>query len=547
MKNNNLREGVDFMQGKKPGAGKNKLLDTIVAVLENRMRSDNLTEVLETSITKLEENRGQFNAWVTSLSSDVKSDNYDLINNVDNLFKEYQNVLEEATSFVINRDRTVLESVPQKITRITENLNREMFMFSQVALKAMGPTEFPGINRIVATVRRITEGEDLAEELKQHIIREIAIIEDTLFEMDKSHKGEFPPEIRVTFEDMLDSLDQFSEYFESGDSAILRTLVDNLINISREFKSHGGSHNIRELARKPTPSPIANIVINSTRGLKDSTIDAEFVTSYLDKLRGQYLEMKDQYNAMLNLPPESAMVQEEAQVLGKILEVFEDTINKYYEMIASQNFDNLVAVENVLVDIIAAIEKSMNKFQKLAMSEGMVTCVKCGHMNPGVNKKCEKCNGVLPVFNRAESSQVSVTDCEGGIGNSQTVMTEKVQKLLSAIESFESSKIDAQEFQKILSEMETDLNQAYRAAGPLPPMEPAQEGDSKGSKVRVIMEKASQFYLQGLEEFKTGLVMLRVFASTNSVDSKQTGTQKIWQGMEKLQQVQRLLEPLVNK
>jgi hypothetical protein len=526
---------------KKKSLGKNQLLKTIEDVLDNRVRSDNLSQVLETSISRLERNVDQFNAWVASLSPDVKSDNYNLINKIDNLFKEYQNILEETASYIINRDISILESVPLKIKKITETLNKEMFIFSQIALKAMGPTEFPGVNQIIATVRRIKEGEQIAGELNKMVIREIAVIESTLEEMDIHHKGEYPPELRATFEEILECLDQFGEFFATEDISVLGPIVDNLISISKKFQRLGGSKNIRELAKKPTSSPIANIVINCARGVKEDIIDLEFFETYLNKLRDLYQEMKLQYNSILNMPPESVMAQEESVAFGKIMEAFEENLNHYYEILETKNFDRFDEEEKALISVIEDVEKSMNKFKQLSIQEGMVTCVKCGHRNPGVNRKCENCSGVLPVFNRGDSSQMSVFDG----GGSQSIMTEKVHNLFVALESLENNRINSRDFEKVIADMEIDLNQAYRVIGAIPQVEG--DEDTEEGRARELIRKASGIYQQGLDEFKTGLVMLRIFASTNSMDSKQTGSQMIWQGMEKLQQVQRLLEPIVQK
>lgn len=527
------------------------LLQTIEDVMTGKADASSLSELIEKTRENLKDTRLDFDMVVSGQPSGIKDACKDSIAAVNRCFEEYTEALDETASYLSKFDKSILERVYDKIVRVSEELDRAFFEFRQEGLIALGPTRVPGINLLIHTSNRILDGEQLLDELREQVMKEGGVVEETFEELQQTWTGTEGEAYRKAYEAYLDTLDRLLEYFETQDKETLEKIVDSLVDVGQLFEEASGVGLQEELSREPTGSPLANIVINSAFGVREGTVDREFFARHLHLLWEELQGMKFKYNALLRTPPDSSVIEEESVIVGEILQMFEEALILYFDFLDTSRFDLIDEAAKKLEISIEEMQQSVENLQALSKREGKIPCVKCGHYNPSKNRVCEQCSAVLPAIANQATSTVDFVEGQRQTADGlqqQTVMTENVQKLFDAANSYARGEITAGEFESILSWMENLLQKSYQSAGPLPQVDVSKKADRKRQKqFKQILGESADLYIQGLEDFEVGLSFLRQFLTDVSAQSMQAGMQMIWQGMGKLQEVQKVLEPLVKK
>ena len=535
--------------GEKP---ENLLYETCLEVLEGTAGVDELQSVHGNAVSELQETRAGFNFTLSGQNRKVQHACRKIVAQINESFDEYEKLLETSGSYFHTFDKNIIENTLERILTISEKLDRQFFEFRDTALAAMGPTGFPGINLIFYLAGKLRNDEEIEDDPLFHIERESEVMESILAEMEQAEQSEEIVARKEAAMHFLEALDALTEYLESGEREILDIALQELNTSAVMFNNLPGSVNQEELAKSPTESPLANIIINSVPGLIDGSINQDFFSDVLQRLWDELDLLRFRYNAISRTPAESSRVEEESEILEDIITAFEEVLNDFFDAMENWNPERFPALTEKLEAIVDELHQSMKSFQNIAETEGKTPCVKCGHYNsPGI-RFCEKCNFKLPVIAGEKKRRLDMKEGEPAGSTEQTgpVMTENVRKLFESAQMTVEGKISPEEFSQVVNWMENLLAQAYKAAGPVPPVEieklQGKEKETAGNMDKLLKE-ASDIYQRGLEDFEVGLSFFRQFADGGSDESIRTGKQMIMQGMDKLQKVQKATEVFTKK
>ncbi len=530
----------------------NFLYEACLEVIEGTAGVDELQNAHEIAASELKETRSDFNFTLSGQNRKVQHACRKIVAQINETFDEYEHLIETSGSYFHTFDKSILENSLEKILNLSEKLDRHFFEFRDTALAAMGPTELPGLNLIINIADRIRNNETMKDDPLFHIQRESEIMESLLADMEQTGQNEEIGARKEATMHFLDAMDALTEYLESGEAAALDIALQELSIAAEMFNSLPGVVNRDELAKSPTQSPLANMIINSVPGLISGEINHDFFGNILQRLWDELDLLRFRYNAISRTPPESSRVEEESEILEDIITAFEEVLNDFFDTLENWKPNRFPELTEKLEAIVDELHQSMKSFQNISETEGKTPCVKCGHYNsPGI-RFCEKCNFKLPVIAGEKQRRLDMKEGEAAGSNEQSgpVMTENVMKLFESADMAVEGKIPPEEFSDVVSWMETLLSQAYKAAGPVPPIDleklNGKEKDNAGN-IDKLLKEASDIYQRGLEDFEVGLSFFRQFADGGSGESIRTGKQMIMQGMDKLQKVQKVTEIFTQK
>lgn len=540
------------MTGKSNEKPENFLYEACLDVIEGSAGVDELQNAHGIAVSELKETRKDFNFTLSGQSRKVQHACKKLVAQINETFDEYEHLLETSGSYFQTFDKSILENSLEKILSVSEKLDRQFYDFRDTALAAMGPTGLPGLNLVIHITGKIRNNEEMRDDPLFHISRESELMESLLAEMEQAEQTEELAARKEAAMHFLDAMDALVDHLESGDRALLDVAIQELNTAAEMFNSLPGVVNPEELAKSPTQSPLANIIINSVPGLISGEISQDFFGDILQRLWDELDLLRFRYNAISRAPAESSRVEEESEILEDVITAFEEVLNEFFDAMDNWKPDRFASLTEKLKTIVDELYQSMKSFQNIAETEGKTPCVKCGHFNsPGI-RFCEKCNFKLPVIAGEKQRRLDMKEGEAAGTGEQTgpVMTENVRKLFESAEMAAEGKIPPEEFSEVVNWMENLLSQAYKAAGPVPPIEveklQGKEKETAGS-IDKLLKEASDIYQRGLEDFEVGLSFFRQFADGGSSESIRTGKQMIMQGMDKLQKVQKATEVFTKK
>lgn len=517
----------------------NILLRTIEDVLGNKAGASELSAVLETARQNLKDTRQEFDMTVSGQPPHIQGACKSIIFSINQFFEEYEKLFNELNSYVHTFDKSTLESIPERIDKVSLSLDKAFFDFRQKGLIAMGPTKVPGINLLIHTCGRILSGEKLEALLKEQAQREAGAIEETIAEMAAQPQGADFKAMREAFEMYQGNVSAILESADNPDLEKLKQMVRDLIRTGLTFDEAARIKEFKGEMEGPTRSPMVNRLIVASDALRDGSTDMDTFLGITQELWDQLESLKFKYNAILRNPPSSSVVEEEASFLGDTIQNFEETLNLIYDFTDTENYELLDEGLERLKALIAELEQSITIFRDISEREGKTPCVRCGHYNEPGARICEKCRFVLPIFSEKDHVGLDFVDGAGlpkapeQESDHEVVMTENVQKLFDAADGVTSGTVGRDEFEQALAWMERLLAEAYHSAVPVE----AALSKTSDENARKTMGELADLYVQGLEDFEVGLSFLRQFFADASPQAIQAGKQMIWQGMAKLQKI----------
>jgi len=536
---------------------KDILLSIIKEVIKDEVGASELQRAVEESQRRLRETERSFDETYSAQPQNVHDACAEIAETIYGLFGEYETALSNLSEYAHTFDKEILTISEEILPEITSKLNEAFFNFRQTALTAMGPTLIPGANLLISTAKKILAGQDLGELLDKQISLEGYAAEGILEEF-----GDNPEDAHLAdfFEHYLDWIDVLSSINESGSVKNLESWIKGMIDLA-----HAYGLTLTETAeyeagdRILAESPLAGAVITGARKLAEGKISTEEFLEHLKALRTQLDTLKFNYKMITGKPPASSRLEEEASLVGDTLQAFEEALDQYSYFIESRNRGVLEKAEETLIGVLEEFKESLEVFKELAEQEGKVPCIKCGHYNDPKSKICEKCSAMLPSANEDMGLGLNLVNKDiqqEPTFMQDTVMTDKVQELFTLAMQVSENKTPPEDLIKKINSFDESIGHANRLVETLRQQKakieiPMTKEDEEEAEVdlsglsesdRLFLEVSNTFEA-GVKEFKEGLDLLREFAEAGSVEAMQNGISSIWQGMGKLQLVQRVSGP----
>lgn len=533
-----------------------KLLDACLDVLEDRADSEKLREALSVARKDLGEMEKDFENTVNEQPQNIQQESQKEIEYAHESFNAYYQALDIIESYFKTRDKFDIVRGAEHVRGATVCLNTAFINFRNRALIAMGPTDIPVLNlvlRIYSDLRDASpeQAQEHSDRLIVTIFREFTNVQRAMPELNRENLMPEEELLKKAYEEHQAACLAIRELLRDKNMEGLEQAIHNYRQAAESLKNYIPAVNLRRMTQIPTTSPQANLVINLGRTLLNNSGSEEMFLEALKNLEENFNNVKMQFEAIKRNPTDSVLVNEEIPNAEKAIAAFESGITDYYRFIEVRDTLLLQQAASRLEEGVKQIQRCGDLFQSIAEREGKTPCIRCSHYNPPDRKTCEHCGAVLPVSAESEAARTFEIEEEGEGAverkEEEIIMTENIYKIFDAVNKVSEGEISIDEFKEIVDWMEQVVIEGRKAYAPLPAVNFDSMKDEireQAAQVRDMLEEAKEVFREGADDLLTGLSFFRQYIQQGDKNNLVTGVQIIWQGVGKLQKVQKATEIL---
>ncbi|GEM_PF-1927660 len=529
-----------------------KLLDTCLDVLEGRKSKEDLREEMERARQELVLMQQDFDDTAAEQPQNIQQACQKEIDYIHENFSIYHQAIDIIETFLRTGDKFDIVRGAEKVRGASAALNTGFMDYRNRALIALGPTDIPILNLVLDTHKSMTEtqgDEKLAylEKLLTVITREHIIAQRVLADLKRAPAGSLLPEeelLKTAYEEHQTACSLIRDNLLTFNQENIDKGLEGYQEAAMRVKDLIPAANLKRLTQIPTTSPQANLVINLGKTLLGENGREEMFLEALKNLEESFNDTKMQFEAIKRSPTDSVLVKEEMENATKAIAAYENALNDFYRFVELRETLLLVQASTKLEEAVKMLNQSGETFTSIAEREGKVPCIRCSHFNPPERKTCEKCGAVLPVSAESQPSRTFEMGEQDEVEQhtEEIVLTENIHRLFDAVNKVSEGQIAVEEFQEVVNWMEELVNHHKTAYGPLPPVnienikpdlkEPARQ-------VKEMIEEANEVFKEGTDDLTAGIGFFKQYISHGDKNNLVAGVQIIWQGVGKLQIVQK--------
>lgn len=534
-----------------------RLLDTCLDVLEERKDEQALLEVLNIARKELREMQQEFEQTVSEQPQNIQQECQKEVIYAQECFKSYHDSIDEIELYFKTHDKFDIVRGAEKVRSATGCLNTAFLNFRNRALIAMGPTDIPILNLVLDTYEKLKKAEEdeieaYSEKLFHIIQRENAIVHRAFPEFAKENLLPEEELLKKAYENHQAACFAIRDNLKDPGGDGMAKAIEEYSQAARNIKELIPAVNLKRMTQMPTTSPQTNLVINLAKTILSGTGTEEMFLEALKALEEDFNNTKMQFEAIKRHPTDSALLAEELPNAEKALSAFESGITDFYRFLEVRDTLLIEQASRKLEEATKQIKKCGEVFQSIAEREGKTPCIRCSHYNPPERKTCEECGAVLPVSAETPSSQTfELGEQAESLSEQQQeeeiIMTENIYKLFEAVNKVSEGQITVEEFKEIVDWMEQLVIEGRKAYAPLPHVNIDNiKEDYKEHALNLIelLEETKEMFGEGADDLLTGLTFFRQYIQQGDKNNLVMGVQIIWQGVGKLQKVQRVTEVL---
>jgi len=520
----------------------NRLLLTIDGVLNDRTDAAELLNEVELTGNELQKARKDFFEKAAGYNPSIRAGCQNEINSVTDIFNEYVKNLEHLSSYINSFDKAMLAEAAEKLADIIDRLNMGFMQFRLQVMTLLGPSSHGGINTLIALCRGALQGISCMDELFNTMEMQRAIAGNMVEQLRLSPGTELTESL-IQFNRKLEkALDIYLPSLQTLNPLLLAQMSRELGELGEHYKYIDISYLLREFSYMPTIIPSANLIINCSKLLAEGRVDRAIVLSVIRDFREMLMSVQagtDEIR-LVKMPDETVNVDGERMLAA--LHDLCDALDSYESAISGDDLQSLLQCEKAMSDAACSFEIAYLVIKDIADSEGLITCIRCGARNTPDNTKCHNCNTLLPAISAEKLSVLDICErsdpfsAQGG----DTRMTTTVFRLFDSAEALLEQVISREEFLSIVQKMDALVRKAADAVKSAPP--PAREVMKDDS---ASLEEARALYLEAVDDLAHGLELFGEFSDCCSRDTMDMAREAAWNGLSKLQKVQKLLTPLV--
>jgi tetratricopeptide (TPR) repeat protein len=531
----------------------NKLLDICLDVLEDRKDSSALAESVQIARHDLGQMQSEFEEIVSEQPQNIQAECAKEVEYAMECFKSYQEALDILEHYFKSADKFEIVRGAEKVRGISALLDAAFFNYRNRSLIAMGPTAIPILNLVLATHKSLVEASNddipmLAEKLLTIVQREYITVGRGLVELRRFNLIPEEELLKLAYEDHQQACLAIKDNVQAMEIEPLQASIESYSGVAARIYDLIPAVNLKRMTAMPTTSPQANLVLNLAKTLVMGTgAEEEMFLEALKGLEESFNNTKMQFEAVRRSPTDSVLVKEEMENAQKAIEAYEDAIMDFYKFLEVRDTLLLTQACVKLDEAVKLISKSGEAFQDIAEREGKTPCIRCSHYNPPDRKTCEKCGAVLPVSSELQTSRTFELEesSEGKPQEEDIQMTEHIYRLFDAVNKVSEGQIPMEEFVEVVNEMEQKVLEGKKAYGPLPTinidsLKPEQK--EQATSVRDMLEEAKEIFKEATDDLLTGITFFKQYIEKGDKNNLVSGVQIIWQGVGKLQKVDRATE-----
>ncbi|MDQ7825665.1 MAG: hypothetical protein RDV48_22890 [Candidatus Eremiobacteraeota bacterium] len=534
------------------------LLDICLDVLEGRADKEKLAEAIEKTRGSLGEMQADFQKTSQEQPPQIQQECQRETEQAMECFAAYYEALDVLEQFFRTGDKFDIVRGAEKVRGASGSMNDAFLAYRNRALVAMGPTSIPILNLVLSTFNSLNEAsqEELpawTEKLQTIIEREYIVVHRAMAELNRQNLIPEEELLKKAYEAHQQACADIRSGIKNQDNDVVKAGIDNYTHAAERIMELIPAVNLKRMTQMPTTSPQANLVINLSMTLGATAESEEMFLEALKTLEDNFLNTKMQFEAVRRNPVDSVLVKEEMENAVKALTTYEGAIADYYRFLEVRDTLLLAQAASKLTEGVKQLQATSEIFQSISEREGKTPCIRCSHYNPSDRKTCEKCGAVLPasaeMLQPARTFELDEQDehVEGRAPTEEITMTENIYKVFDAVNKVSEGHIAIEEFTEIVNELELLVVEGRKAYGPLPQVNlDSLKGEQREQAIQIkeMLEEAKEVFREGTDDILTGISFFRQYIQQGDKNNLIAGVQIIWQGVGKLQKVQKATELL---
>lgn len=371
------------------------LLECIARWSTGEVGDQELLKQIELAQADVESHKVGFDRAVAELSPVQLEACRDLAEFAFDLIQALEAGLVDSVAAIANGDRSGVLSAGDEMARASLQLNHTFEVFRMEALVALGPTQIPNLNQLLALKREYQSGQSDLTGLLEELGVEIELAQTGLAQLD----GE--PEIN----DVVTLKNQFREHIKRLSSCAAELEAGSDKNLDAHLRRLETSYQLlKEIVPKtqmalrghgPTSIPDLNHLLKLLNAILEGEVGDAPVMDALEGCEVSFSRTRTALETGLrNL--DSALAGEEIKALLLALDQFEEGVGRVYDFLDERDLESLEKGRELLLQFGLEFGQRQENLRQLESRQGMLVCVHCSTLNPADRTRCQGCGFPLP-------------------------------------------------------------------------------------------------------------------------------------------------------
>jgi hypothetical protein len=307
--------------------------------------------------------------------------------------------LSEALSGLRDGDRDRVFTAGDHMSRASFQLNQTFVDTTHQALAALGPTEIPSLNHLLALKRDyLAEPCDhQIERLRETLNAEQAVARHSL--QDLRQEPDLPEVVtlRNAFEAHLSLLERLLE--DLGQPSDVPYTLDGIASLEKSYTEISALFPLVQMLLRshgPTRYPDLNLLLKMLDSLAAGEIGDSPVMEALESLEVTFTASQEDYQQSL-LTETSVLVAQEIKATLECFDLFHEGLDAVYHFLDERALHWLEHGQAVLRDFGTRLQGHHERFEQLHAQQGKVLCPYCASFSEQGSPRCQRCSKPLPV------------------------------------------------------------------------------------------------------------------------------------------------------
>ena len=503
------------------------VFEAITAWSNDQISIEKLRSVLEGSKATIAEHQLGFSAVVDGLLPRQVERCRALIGYALSLLELLEWELDEALDGLANQDRSRLFQAGDHMARARFQLNQTFVEFSHQALRALGPTEIPSLNHLLALRDELLAqpGPAAAAELRQAVEAEAIIAARSLADLIEQAEVPEAMTLRNAFRDHGQSLEALARRLESPpyEAAVSSSVFDVLEKSYREIAALLPVVQMKLRSQGQTQLPDLNILLGLLDQVEIGQLGDMPVMEALELVEASFAATESKCQLTVSAEP-SVLIAQEIRATLETFEIFREGVDSVYRFLEERDLVWLRQGRAQLLEFGSRFLAHKERLDQLREQQGKVLCPFCGHFNQPGLARCQRCANPLPLnLGLPEtSSTFEVLDYRPDQGANDLLVTNNLAPVYEAIRAISEGRMNKETFLAVLEKFESTLESGVDRL----PAEPS-SGDDNASALYDLLD-------EGLEEVSAALQLLRSYPGSGDQTLLLGAIRKLDAGVKKI-------------
>lgn len=508
------------------------LMEKISSWTRGELPDAALVEAIEAAAEDAAEHRSGFGAVVDDLTAEQQDRCAELVQFAFSLLDTLDQEMQEVLDAVEAEDKARVIAAGDMLARASFQLNQAFMEFRHQALAALGPTEIPNLNQLIAAKGRYLENptEEARAQLQEAIDVERVVAKDGARALVKEPQIAEVVSLTNAFMAHLGQLNRLSEDLQSAGAATdFASHLALLEGSYRELSQLVPMVTVALRAQGETEFPDLNYLLTMiTEAVTGSISDAPLIEALQAVEAGfsqTYEKLKQAHPVM-----ESVLAKEEIENACRAFdEDFRKGVESVYRFLVERETIWMTEAHGTLLDFARRLSAHKERLKELEALEGKVTCPRCSTVNEQERQRCSQCGFHLPQNIAATATSTFQTKEAGGLAvedESELLVTANMAKLYEAINAVHEGRLDDESFLAEVDKFELLVNANVTSL----PEEPTVGDPGQQQAVNRVYDT----FEEGIDRFHQGIEMMRQFVETREEETLREAVRTLDQGAKKI-------------